>query len=379
MTPEEEFNQEVWHVLQRIRKAELATVGKNIEYKFPHFVGVGIIPKEKQKKILYKLQEWKALKIRENPWEPPVSTPDTFHLNLLQPKFNETYEKFEKACDVTSYLNDFQDKALRNTEEPKFSQVDQMSEKINKWLDTKEQWTLKKIWQVMSALNYEWQLQDEKAFNIPHHKFERARITALKDLEAILKSLHKKKVIRVSRKIAETPPTNDPNKPQGSIWATVIDEPNIVYRADTVIEIFPNEFVCLRDSLEKRVKNKENSRTESRKENADKNKKKQKKKINFKNLSFSEEEPAIKNDGLSCQLPPYKNEFYLCKIMFGQKTGAPVDWDIVYKEMTGDDNFENKWRVVYDTMRRVNGRFKKTFKTKSQLFYWQNKTIKRNF
>jgi len=96
VAPEEKFNQEVGEVLQKIRKAELATVGEDVEFKFPSFVGVGIIPKEKQKKILYKLQEWGALRIRENSWEPPESTPHVFYLNLLQPKFNEYYEKFQK-------------------------------------------------------------------------------------------------------------------------------------------------------------------------------------------------------------------------------------------------------------------------------------------
>jgi len=106
MTPVDEFNQEVWHVLQRVRRAELATVGKNIEYKFPHVVGVGIIPKEKQKKILYKLQEWEALKVRENPWEPPESTPDTFYLNLLQPKFNKIYQKFTPKASSHETVED---------------------------------------------------------------------------------------------------------------------------------------------------------------------------------------------------------------------------------------------------------------------------------
>ena len=110
ITPEEEFNQEVWEVLQKIRKAKLATVGENIEFRFPTFVGGGIIPKGKQKKILYKLQEWKALKIRENPWEPPESTPHLFYLNLTQPKFNKIYKNFHKTCNADSRRDKLQKK-----------------------------------------------------------------------------------------------------------------------------------------------------------------------------------------------------------------------------------------------------------------------------
>lgn len=80
-TPEERFNQEVWEILQKIEVERLATVkGKPVEYKFPirHFAGVGIISQERQKQILYKLQEWGALRIREDPFEPPESTPHVF-------------------------------------------------------------------------------------------------------------------------------------------------------------------------------------------------------------------------------------------------------------------------------------------------------------
>lgn len=71
-TPEEEFNKNVWEVLGEIESERLQTLkGKPVEYKFPvrQVVGPGIISQETEKKILYKLQEWGALKIKENPWE----------------------------------------------------------------------------------------------------------------------------------------------------------------------------------------------------------------------------------------------------------------------------------------------------------------------
>lgn len=126
MTPEEKFNQEVWEMLQKIEAEKLVTEeGKPVEYKFPirHFAGVGIIPQERQKKIIYKLQEWGALQIREDPFDPPASTQRIFYLNLIQPKFGEIYKKFKKACDINSYLNDFQQKLLNKEKKPKFSQL----------------------------------------------------------------------------------------------------------------------------------------------------------------------------------------------------------------------------------------------------------------
>lgn len=125
-TPEEKFNQQVWEILQNIKEEILATEkGKPVKYRFGHFVGVGIIPKERKKNILYKLQELGAIRIRENPFELPYSTEDIFYLDIKQPKFDEIYEKFRKACDVSSYLNDYQQKVFQgNTKLPKFSQLD---------------------------------------------------------------------------------------------------------------------------------------------------------------------------------------------------------------------------------------------------------------
>jgi len=127
MTPEETFNQQVWEILQDIREESLATEkGKPIEYKFPvrHFVGVGIISQERQKKIIYKLQEWGALKVREDPFEPPESTPYVFYLDLIQLKFSKIYQKFQKTCDLTSYLNTYQKKLFQGSKNPpKFSQL----------------------------------------------------------------------------------------------------------------------------------------------------------------------------------------------------------------------------------------------------------------
>lgn len=336
MTPEERFNQQVWEILQDLKEEYLAA-GELIRYKKPSVIGAGIIPWKRKVNILKRLQEWGALKIilkRSKSqdygfgfeWE-NISVLD---IKVIQPQFDKVYKKFKKACDVTSYLNDFQDKVLSNTEKPKFSHVDQVQAKITKWLDTKEQWTLKKIWQVISALNSEWQLQDEKVFNIPHDKFERARITAPKDLEAILRNLHKQEIIRVSRKVAETPPTNDPNKPQGSLWVTITDEPKIVHKSDTLIEIFPDEFVCLRDSLKKRVAydSKENDKTKRDKGNTKKNKEKH---IQCCGLFYSFQTNQLIYSGGEKDISPETREMKFFLTLYRNK-GQTVDYKTIAKE-----------------------------------------------
>jgi len=101
--------------------------------------------------------------------------------------------------------------------------------------------------------------------------------------------------------------------------------------------------------------------------------------LRAKNITFSENDSAIIVDGDACNLPPLKNEHDLCVVMFKHKVSKPVDWSVVYEKMTGDENFEGKWRRVYDTMRRTNKRVMKCFNVEDELFGWQSLTIKRNF
>lgn len=139
VTPEEILNQQVWEILQDIKEEDLATVkGKPVTYEFPHVQGVGIIPNKRRRNILYKLQELKAIKIlNESPRDWRGSGGHILKFKL-QPKFDEVYEKYQKACDIESYLNDFQQKLLDKKEKPKFSQVEQEEVKIDGWQPQKE-------------------------------------------------------------------------------------------------------------------------------------------------------------------------------------------------------------------------------------------------
>jgi len=124
MTPQEKLNIQIWEVLQDIKEEYLVTEkGKPVKYKIPNVIGAGIIPKERRKKILYKLQEQGAFKIQYNSRGVRVGRDDLFYLFIKRPTFDKVYKNYKKACDVSSYLRDFQEKLLKKEEKPKFSQV----------------------------------------------------------------------------------------------------------------------------------------------------------------------------------------------------------------------------------------------------------------
>ena len=106
-----------------------------------------------------------------------------------------------------------------------------------------------------------------------------------------------------------------------------------------------------------------------------------------KEIKYDDKEAKILINDTVCQLPPYKNEHYLCGVMFKKKINQPIDWSVVYEKMSGDyethygkpPKTREHWRSVYDTMIRINSRIKKDLHTTDDLFSWQELTIKRNF
>ena len=95
MTPEEIFNQQVWEILQDIKEEYLATEkGRPVKYRIPNIVGVGIIPKDRRIKILYKLQEKKAFKIQRNSEGVRIGTGDIFYLIIKPLEFDKVYKKY---------------------------------------------------------------------------------------------------------------------------------------------------------------------------------------------------------------------------------------------------------------------------------------------
>ncbi len=99
-------------------------------------------------------------------------------------------------------------------------------------------------------------------------------------------------------------------------------------------------------------------------------------------ISFDDKSARILIGEISIQLPPFQNEHCLCRVIFRCKIHEPIDWSVVYKEMTGDiDEIADKTkkRSVQDTMYAVNNRVKKEANTDDALMSWRGKSIARNF
>ena len=104
MTPEEKFNLYIWWLLKRIKDEHLATTSNtpvefhtgNVEY----LDGSGIPSIDKRNKLMLKLQELGAIKILEEP-RYIIGTGTIFVIEVLQPKFDEIYKKFNPSLETT--------------------------------------------------------------------------------------------------------------------------------------------------------------------------------------------------------------------------------------------------------------------------------------
>lgn len=133
MTPEERFNQQVWWILQEIRKEQFYEpedgkdkVGFSIRTQENHATP----SPDEQRKLLNTLKGWGIFELRPRiddlfRGNTDLLNPTThFILTINLPKFEETYTKFQKACDLNSYLNDYQQKVFKGKKKlPEFSKV----------------------------------------------------------------------------------------------------------------------------------------------------------------------------------------------------------------------------------------------------------------
>lgn len=105
MTPEEVLNKQIWEILQDIKEEILATEeGGNVKYRIPNVVGVGIIPKDRRIKILYKLQELKTLTIQRNADGVRIGSSDTYYLIIHATKFNEIYKQYQELLNPSPVI-----------------------------------------------------------------------------------------------------------------------------------------------------------------------------------------------------------------------------------------------------------------------------------
>ncbi|MDO8569999.1 MAG: hypothetical protein Q7R97_00240 [Candidatus Daviesbacteria bacterium] len=128
---------------------------------------------------------------------------------------------------------------------------------IEMWLADKSERTLRRMWRVVRAIRYEWELRDQDSFPVPHGKFGMFKVTNTNDLEAILTNLHSKKFIFISRKVGETPPSNDPNKPSASLWEPITDNPKMIHESATKLEVLSQKFKQLVQILERLIAQKD--------------------------------------------------------------------------------------------------------------------------
>jgi len=115
MTPEEKFNQEIWWILQEIRKEQLSTPkGEKVEFslrkppKYSRKTDDSLPSDEAQRKLLHKLKEWKALDLKptgffmdDNIFAPPTA----YLLTIRQLKFDELYRLYESGNSYSESKN----------------------------------------------------------------------------------------------------------------------------------------------------------------------------------------------------------------------------------------------------------------------------------
>lgn len=173
-----------------------------------------------------------------------------WHIELL-PSFAEYFFKIQSEPEYFEFTG------------RKPTPIQNEDSEIDQWLEKKDEWAHKKIWQVVSVLNSEWQLRDEDTFKIPTEKFVKDWVDNERELEAILTNLHNRKIIEVSRKTGEIPPSDDPvNKPGGaSIWEPITDNAEIIHDTRTQIEIFPERFGYLVSKLKNLITERSKSPT----------------------------------------------------------------------------------------------------------------------
>jgi hypothetical protein len=101
-----------------------------------------------------------------------------------------------------------------------------------------------------------------------------------------------------------------------------------------------------------------------------------------KRVRFDENTSAIIINEKKCSLPAFKNEYSLANAIFSYDIDEPVDWSIIYKEMSGSKasigSSKNK-KTLTDTIDRLNDRIKKFFGTKDKLISCENNSVKRNY
>jgi hypothetical protein len=115
MNPEEKYQRKYWKVLQDIKdKMLLSEDDSNVDYKVYYgilIVGHDVPSQKEEISILKKIEKEGAIKISQDKYVDEGGGPrvdpalvkgiDTFHLEILQPKFDKIYNKYKSINNKT--------------------------------------------------------------------------------------------------------------------------------------------------------------------------------------------------------------------------------------------------------------------------------------
>lgn len=102
--------------------------------------------------------------------------------------------------------------------------------------------------------------------------------------------------------------------------------------------------------------------------------------IRIEKIYFNDTAACLKiNDLADISMPVFGNEHYLCRAMFKKLVNEPVDWSIIYEEITGSETKDAKKdaKMTLDTCNRINKRIGSIMGGETKLFLWEKQTVKR--
>lgn len=129
ITPEEIVNHQTWEILQDLREESLVPKDDgSFFYDTTRTVivaGKNSPTRERKFAIVHKLaRDEKAITIVEEVAPDWRGERNGFYLKLLQPQFEQVYDKYRKACDLTSHLQEYQDSMIKGNNLPEFGHLE---------------------------------------------------------------------------------------------------------------------------------------------------------------------------------------------------------------------------------------------------------------
>lgn len=146
----------------------------------------------------------------------------------------------------------FRDKAEEfiNVNKTQSDLADNKEKSYGLWLEGQGKYFTDKLWQVVRWLHVTQELIGSHTFQIPLELFKRKKVN-LEEAKKLIINLENKKLVSTFHELSRTPPTDDPNKPSGSVGQSVVDKEEVFYDSKTTITL-SHEFKYLYKVLEKR-------------------------------------------------------------------------------------------------------------------------------